>query len=77
MSNYEIFQLVLQLAVFPLGILLYTHHEKINKLNIQVGVQQAQLEGQKALNEQTYQELRHSFNVIVTKLDSIEQFLRK
>lgn len=77
MDLLEVVKGALQWVVAPLVGWAWYLHEKINAQNTRVAVLEAELNAQKTLNAQTYTELRSSFNTIVTKLDSIEQFLRK
>lgn len=77
MDLLEITKAVLQWIVVPLVAFVYMMHEKIGSLHTKTAVLESELRSQKALNEQTYSELRSNFTTIVSKLDSIEQFLRK
>ena len=77
MDLLEVVKGALQWVVAPLVGWVWLLHEKGSSQSVRIAVLEAELNAQKTLNAQTYTELRSSFNTIVTKLDSIEQFLRK
>jgi len=73
----EIIQAVLQYVVVPLVAWNWLLHSMIEELNLIIAVVETRVASDKVSHDKDILEIRRTSEAILTKLDSIEAYLRK
>jgi hypothetical protein len=73
----EIIQAILQYVVVPLVAWNWLLHSKIEELNLKIAVVETRVASDKVSHDKDIIEIRRTSEAILTKLDSIEAYLRK
>ena len=73
----DILDLILKYVVFPVAGFVWVMHNKVQSHATKLAVMEAQIEAGKEAHDREFREMRRTIDAIFSKLDSIEQALRK
>lgn len=72
-----VIDLILKYVVVPVGGFVWMLHTKSQTHSTEIAVLKAQAAAQQLAHDREFKEMRQTINAIFSKLDSIEQALRK